>query len=354
MSNLKLKAAGLALAFALSGTAAVAETTLRLSFNQPESSPAWSQAMGPYADRLEALSAGRIQVERYPGEVLHPVADGFRAAATGITDVTSAWPLYQASSFALFHGLGLPGALPDSDIAAIPVMDELYARYLRGEYERMGVVLAFNAATPSYDILSTRPINSLDDLRGLRIRAGGSTSTQIIKRLGAVPVTMPITDTYTAFQQGVVDGVHLASADLVAYRLTEIGKHLYQVGLGRIPAPHAINASFYGQLSGDLQAIFAEAGHQGGYDYARMYTELTETAFERMEADDVTVVQVNPEDQARINELLEPMWAEFIAQNGGEDSDAAQFVTDMRELTARYGAMSDEEILALPPLEGLR
>lgn len=354
IGKLKAKTAGLALALALTGTAVTAQTALRLSFNQPATSPAWTQAMEPYAARLEALSDGQFQVQRYPGEVLHPVADGFRAAATGITDVTSAWPLYQASSFALFHGLGLPSALPDSDIATIRVMDELYAVYLREEYERLRVLLAFNAATPSYDILATRPINSLEDLRGLRIRAGGATSTQIVERLGAVPVTMPITDTYTAFQQGVVDGIFLASADMVAYRLTEVGKHHFRVGLGRIPIPHAISSGFYAQLSPELQAVMGEAGHHAGYDYARMYIALTEGAFEQMVADGVTLVEPSAEDQARMAELLEPMWEQFVAQNGGDGSVAARFADDLRALTERYAGMSDEEILALPPVEGLR
>ena len=350
----KFKAAGLALAVGLTATASFADTRLRLSYNQPETSAAWQQVMAPYAERLETLSDSELQVERYPGEVLHPVSDGFRAAATGITDVTSAWPLYQASSFALFHGLGLPGAMPTSDIATVRVMDELYARYLRNEYERMRVRLAFNASTPSYDILAATPINSLDDLRGLRIRAGGSTATEIVERLGAIPVTMSITDAYTAFQQGVVDGIILAAADMVAYRMIEVGSHYYQVGVARIAIPHAVSASFYDGLSPDLQQVVAEAGTEAGYDYARMYTGLSENALAAMEAEGVSIVVPSAEDQARIAELLAPMWDGFVEANGGAGSEASQFVADMRALRDQYEAMSDEAILSLPPVEGLR
>jgi len=357
MKTTRIKTAGMALAVALAGMAPVAaqaETEVILSYNQPATSAAWQEVMEPYAARLESLSEGEFDVARYPGEVLHPVADGFRAAATGITDITSAWPLYQASSFSLFHGLQLPGAMPDSDIATVRVMDELYATYLRDEYERMRVKLAFNASTPSYDILASQPINSLEDLRGLRIRAGGSTATEIVERLGGIPVTMAITDAYTAFQQGVVDGIILASADMVAYRMYEVGKHYYQMNAARIAIPHAINAAFYDGLSPELQAVVAEAGNQAGYDYARMYMGLTQSAIERMTEEGVTIVQASEEEQARIAELLNPMWEGFVAENGGEGSVAAAFVNDMRELRDKYEGMSDEEILALPPVEGLR
>lgn len=349
-----IRAAGLVLAMALGGTAAQAQTELKLSYNQPATSAAWTEVIAPYADRLESLSAGKLKVARYPGEVLHPVADGFRAAATGITDVTSAWPLYQASSFKLFHGLGLPGALPASDIATVRVMDELYAKHLKGEYEALRVKLAFNASTPSYDILSTKPIASLDDLKGLRIRAGGATATQIVERLGAIPVTMSITDSYTAFQQGVVDGIILASADMVAYRMIEVGKHFYEIGVARIAIPHAINAAYFDGLPADLQDVVAKAGHEAGYDYARMYMGLTEGAMAKMAEAGVTIVKASDADRARITELLSPMWDDFVKANGGAGSAAEAFVADMRALHDTYAAMSDADILALPPVEGLR
>ncbi|SFQ16343.1 TRAP transporter substrate-binding protein [Tranquillimonas alkanivorans] len=354
-----IKAAGLAVTLGFTVSAAHAEEPIevKLSYNQPASSAAWQEVMQPYADRLEELSEGRLEVVTYPGEVLHPVADGFRAAATGITDVTSAWPVYQASSFKLFHGVQLPRALPDNDLAAVRVMDEVYAKYLRDEYERLRVKLAFNAVTPGYDIMTTTPVNSLEDLEGLRIRASGSTISDIVERLGATPVTMSITDAYTAFQQGVVDGIILATADMVAYRMHEVGKYNYRLGVARVAIPHAINAQFYDSLPEDLQNVFAEAGEQAGYDYSRMYMRLTERALEEMEKEGVTVVEASDEDVARVNELLEPMWSEFVENNGGEGSAAAELVKDLRAGFERYDDMSEEELTTLQdtqPVEDLR
>ena len=165
---------------------------------------------------------------------------------------------------------------------------------------------------------------------------------------------MSITDAYTAFQQGVVDGIILASADMVAYRMIEVGKHYYRIGVARIAIPHAVNAAYYDGLSADLQAVLAEAGNVAGYDYARMYMGLTANAEERMRAEGVTIVEASAEDRALISELLTPMWDEFVAQNGGAGSAAEALVADIRETRDRLNAMSDEEILALPPVDELR
>ena len=355
MKAIKSQTIGLAAIFGLCAAAASAQQIeVKLSYNQPESSAAWQEVMQPYADKLETLSDDRLQVATYPGEVLHHVSDGFRAAATGITDVTSAWPVYQASSFELFHGVQLPGALPGSEIAAVRVMDEIYSKYLKDEYERLRVKLAFNAVTPSYDIMTVKPVNSLEDLEGLRIRAAGSTISEIVERLGATPVTMSITDAYAAFQQGVVDGIILAPADMVAYRMHEIGKYNYRVGIARVAIPHAINATFYQGLSSDLQTVFAEAGHDASLDYARMYMDLTQSALGDMKNEGVAVALPSEEDVARIDTLLAPMWDDFVETHGGEGSTAANLVADLRAAKDRYSSMSDVEILALPPVNHMR
>jgi TRAP-type transport system periplasmic protein len=359
MNFFSIRKTGLAVAAALFASIAYAQDPIevRISFNQPDTSPAWREAIKPFGDELEKESGGRFKVTHYPGEVLHTVADGFRAAATGITEVTSAWPVYSANSFKLFHAMELPMALPNSDVAAVRVVDELYPTYFKDEYERMGIYLAFNATTPTLDIMTTRPVNSLEDLKGLKIRAAGGGISQIVERLGAVPVTMTITDAYTAFQQGVVDGIILSTADMVAYRMHEVGKHNYRIGIVRVVIPHAVNKAFYDGLPDDLKTVFDTAGRNAGYNYQQMYQRLTLKALETMDAEGVSVVEASAEDLQKANELLAPMWDGFVERNAGSSPSAEQLVADLRALTEKYNAMSDEEILELKdaePVEGLR
>ena len=360
MSLLRIGKASVAVAAAiLAGNVAYAQDTVnvRISFNQPETSPAWQEAIKPFGDELEKESDGRFKVTHYPGEVLHTVADGFRAAATGITEVTSAWPVYSANSFKLFHATELPLALPASDVAAVRVVDELYPTYFKGEYERMGIYLAFNAVTPVYDILTTKPVNSIDDLKGMKIRAAGGGITQIVERLGATPVTMTITDAYTAFQQGVVDGIILSTADMVAYRMHEVGKFNYRIGVVRVAIPHAVNKAFYDGLPDDLKEVFDKAGRNASYNYEQMYTRLTAKALETMKAEGVTITDASADDLKKVNELLAPMWEAFLEKNVGSTPSAEQLEVDLRALTQKYSAVSDEDILKLKdaePVEGLR
>lgn len=347
------------LAMALTASVAQAEeVNVRISFNQAETSPAWQEAIKVFGDELESESGGRFKVTHYPGEVLHTVGDGFRATAQGITEVTSAWPVYSANSFNLFHATELPLALPDSDVAAARVVDELYPKYFRDEYERMGILLAFNAVTPQYDILTTVPVNSIEDLQGLKIRAAGGGITEIVQRLGATPVTMTISDAYTAFQQGIVDGIILSTADMVAYRMHEVGKYNYRIGVVRVAIPHAVNKQFYEGLPDDLKVVFDNAATNATYNYQMMYTRLTERALETMRDEGVEVTQASEEDLNKVNELLAPMWSSFVEANAdGAGPSAEELVSDIRALTEKYRGLTDDQILEIKdaePVDGLR
>lgn len=354
----KALCAAAALGLAAGGAFAQDKVPVRISFNQADTSPAWREVIKVFGDELEAKSNGRFQVTHYPGEVLHTVGDGFRAVATGITDISSAWPVYSVNSFNIVQGMDLPFAMPVSNVAAVRISDELYNDFLKAEYERMGILLAYNSTTPQMDILTTKPVRSLDDLRGLKIRAAGGTISKVIELLGAVPVTMTITDSYAAFQQGVVDGIVLSTADMVAYRMHEVGKYNYRIGISRVYIPSAVNKGFYNGLPDDLKTVFDSAATNAGYNYQQMYDRLTERALETMGTEGVEITIASDADRERINALVAPVWDAFVKANEGRPGPAAaDFVTRIRELAAKYGEMSDEEILALKdsaPVAGLR
>lgn len=331
---------------------------VRISFDQPETTQAWKQAMKVLGEEMERESGGRIKVKNYTGGVLHTIGDGLRAVAGGITDITSAYPVYSANSFQFYHAPGLPLALPNADLAALRVIDELYPKYFKDEYEKVGILLGFNAVTPSYDILTRNPVKSLDDLKGLKIRAAGGALTEIVERLGATPITMTITDTYTAFQQGVLDGVALNTADMAVYRLHEVGKYNYRIGVSRVPIPYGLNKDFYESLPDDLKKVVDAALLNAGYNYTGMYKSLTSDALEAMKAAGIVVTEISPEDRKRAMELLDPMWQGFVEKYPtSHGHDAKDLIADMRALSEKYGSFTDEDIRAIKdtqPVEGLR
>ncbi|MGV0878956.1 TRAP transporter substrate-binding protein DctP [Martelella sp. FLE1502] len=345
----KLKTAAIASAiFMMSGQVMAEEVTIKLSYNNPDTTLAWQSVYEPYARDLETLSDGRIKVDRYPNGVLHHVTEGFKALASGIVDVAPAYPVYMASSFQLIHAMDLPYVLPDSNIAAGRVVNEEYADYMRPEYEKMGIYLAFAGTTATYDILADVPINTLEDLKGLKIRAAGTTATEIVTRLGAVPVNISVADAYSALQSGVVDGAFLAPGDMEAYNLHEQAQHLYRTRAARVFVAIGMRKDMYDGLPEDLQNVFKEAGNNAMINMAEMYEQLTSEGLEKMAAEGVTIVEPSAEDRAEIRRRLDPMIGEFREKNKDlQDPSVDEVLSSLAALSAEYGDLSDEEVLTI-------
>ena len=162
---------------------------LRYTAHVPNSHGLYAKVFVPWSAMVTRQTGGRIRWEHYVDALLHGALDGFKAVATGVTDYTHAYATYQPGSFHLTHGLQLPFLFPNPGVAAL-VSEELYPEYLKDEYERMGVYLAHCDSTSAYDIISKTPIRSPSDIRGLKVRATGGLTAEIIRQVGAVPVVM--------------------------------------------------------------------------------------------------------------------------------------------------------------------
>lgn len=249
------------LLFLLAGVPALAQEkftyngpviTLRYSTYVPETHPSTKVAK-KWIEMVEQESNGKVKIKAFYSGVLHSAKDGFKAAVSDITDFSPAYTIYQPASFHLTHVLELPFAFKNAAVAS-KVAEELYPKYFKKEYEGMGVYLAnFNAITPA-NIFTKKPVNTLEDLKGMKIRsAGGGESAVMLKALGAVPVAMPSSESYTAFQRGTVDGVASYNTGAVGYRFDELATHMKEVHLNISGIAWAFNRKTFDGLPPELK-----------------------------------------------------------------------------------------------------
>ena len=100
--------------------------------------------------------------------------------------------------------LGFPSAWVGAGVA-----NEFYDKFRPKEWDQFRP-LAFCASTPAVIGTLTKPVRTLEDLKGLKIRGTGRIG-DIVKALGATPMPLEIVDMYEALRRGVLDG-NLGSA----------------------------------------------------------------------------------------------------------------------------------------------
>lgn len=102
----------------------------------------------------------------------------------------------------------------------------------QAEFKKFGQVYLGADVTTPYAFLSTKPIRTLADMKGLRIRAAGSVFTRFVESLGATPAQMPANELFEGLSQGVVDATYSSIPDLKNARLFDVVKYVTETNQG--------------------------------------------------------------------------------------------------------------------------
>lgn len=178
---------------------------LKLSSFLPSTHPTQTDFLEPWARELEQRTNGRVKVQIFPaGSAFGHVAKQMDQVRAGVVDIA--------------HGLtGIPrGRLPRTSIIDLPFLVQtadaashtlwrLYPDYLKDEYKGVKV-LALHAHNAGLIHTRDKPVNSMQDLQGLRLRAPSLAISMMLEELGASPVGMPPTQVYENLEKGVIDG----------------------------------------------------------------------------------------------------------------------------------------------------
>jgi TRAP-type C4-dicarboxylate transport system substrate-binding protein len=194
-----------------------------------------------------------IRITIYAGGSLGKPQDQYENTAKGICDFAYVIPSYTAGKFPLTSAIELPFIIDDCEKASIVLWDT-YEKFLREEYKDVKMLWTFVPA-PGHIHTAEKPVRTLEDLKGLKIRTPGREMARSLDKLGAVPVTMPITQVYTALERGTIDGVTMPWEIMDAYKLCEQTKYHTEVGLYTLAQVAVMNRNAYESLSPGAKEI---------------------------------------------------------------------------------------------------
>jgi TRAP-type C4-dicarboxylate transport system substrate-binding protein len=209
-----------------------------------------------YAEALYVASGGRIQMTAYQGGQLIPTADILDSVSQGIIQIGVSTPAYDVAKIDIGNLLmGMPYAWQLDDYDQLQYMSGM-TEIAREAYAEIGVHLLSLYAGGPYQMLSTKKVTSLAELRKIKVRTTSGTA-QLLKNLGVKTTFVPYEEIYTNLATGVVDAV--ISGGLADYLMTnwaEVAKYYYPQGfLSQLFCHVYINKKLWDSLPRDLQAI---------------------------------------------------------------------------------------------------
>lgn len=191
---------------ALAGMAQAQDVTWQIPTSVPEGSPYFVNFLERFADNVDALTAGRVEIEPFGAGVLVPALEVYKGVQDGVIKAGHSTPSYlvnQNPKNAIFSGF--PGGMgPEAYITWIYEDGGKEALYeMRAEEGLKSLVVGIGSS----EIMahSNVPVQTAADLKGLKYRTSGPWAEVMRDYFGAVPTVVPPGEIYTLLQRKGVD-----------------------------------------------------------------------------------------------------------------------------------------------------
>ena len=175
----------------------------------------------PWADKITAESGGELQFTIYPAMQLGGKAPQlFDQARRGTADIIWTLAGYTPGRFPRMEVFELPFMAASATVTSQAAY-EYFEAQAADEFKDVKVLLVSTHA-PGTLHMQNKPIRSLEDLKGVKVRAPTRVTNLMLKSLGATPVGMPVPQLPTAISKGVVDGALIPYEVSLPLRLHEL------------------------------------------------------------------------------------------------------------------------------------
>jgi TRAP-type C4-dicarboxylate transport system substrate-binding protein len=305
------------------GLSAAADTKIEWNHSTWGNPRAWTKGIETVAEYVKENSGGNFTIRIHYGETLSPSRQNLDGVSIGAFE--------QASMCTSYH----PGKNPVGSVLDLPflplgepdVQGAVYDDFNTGfepwleEMGRWNAVPYFTPLLPQYEFMGRgTPPNTLEDWRGMRVRALGGLGSAM-RKLGAVPTTVPAPEVYTTLERGIVQAVSFPYAYAFgSYRAHEVSKW-YTAGM-KLGTPWCLavaNVDAYNELPDEYKRLLEEgktptydAGRAGFDESLKHWEPIFDKHLERIE---YTAEQ--HEELKRVAAL--PVWEEWVQEMEGKN-----------------------------------
>ncbi len=268
-------------------------------------SPLGQNTIVIWKELVEKMSNGRIQLQLFDAGEIIPSNQVFEAVSGGVLDFglnTPAWQKGKYPAGDLFYTLP-GGVLAFNDLivwmyggGGVELEQEMYGD---------AVIVFPLGLTPPEEIWTSKPIHTLEDIKGLKIRTAGL-GTELWQELGASVVTLPGGEVLPSLQRGLINAAEFLDASMdYSLGIHEILKYRFgpPIHMSNNIFQLLINPSTWKKLPADLQAIMKNAAMVATFQgYADHWIDAIE-ANKKLEAAGIKTTKLSKADQVKAHKI---------------------------------------------------
>jgi TRAP-type C4-dicarboxylate transport system substrate-binding protein len=236
-------------------------------------------------EELKKKTGGKINSTMYAGAALGKGPEHYDIVSKGMSDMGYFTATWTPGRFPLTDVLSLAAWVDGKDVAT-EIGNAMYERVLKTEFPGVKMI-ELNGCIQAF-MWTKKPVKTLEDVKGLKIRSPGGHQTNYIKALGAEPIFIPVGDVYMAMETGTIDGLVTCPPLIISSKLYEVAKHAVVGTFGCVSEGVIMNAESWKKIPDDLKPTVDAVCHNpfktsGGLTreaYKKMVTEITDKKVE--------------------------------------------------------------------------
>ncbi|QSV47399.1 TRAP transporter substrate-binding protein [Geobacter benzoatilyticus] len=318
----------------LASGAAHAASVIKLTYaNFPPAATFPCVQMERWAKEVEKRTGGKVKVQTFPGGTLLNAKNIFEGVTSGIADIGNFAMSYQPGRFPVSEAVDLPFGFTSSRVASL-VLYDLIEKYKPREFDKVKVLTVFTC--PPTNFMTKAPVKRLADLKGMELRVAG-TSAEVAKRLGAVPVAMPQSETPEAIQKGIVKGMISSLEILQDLKFASYTPYATIANLPVVSFAVVMNKAKWNSLPADVKrALDGLSREQAAWTGEYVDRHVRDSLAWSKNNYRHQVFTLPAEDQQRVNQLLSPMIDNYVKKVSAQGLNGKQIVADVQVFKKKY------------------
>ena len=248
---------------------------LRLTMAQPGGDDPMFTKTSEFAERFNERAGGEYTIKVYPAETLVKMYETIDAVRTGAVEMANvAWGAFGGLD-PRFNSAELPFLYNNvrANAAGAEASAELYSTVFEEKFNQKALA---NQTVSGLDLISKRPVKTLEDWKGLVVGTISPTTATVTELLGGSSVVIVWTEAYSNLEKGVIDATLQGTMWMVVGKLTDVAKNVTLAYIITTCHGYTINLDVWNKMPKNLQDIMIEEAKRAAHAYDEYQIQCTE------------------------------------------------------------------------------
>jgi TRAP-type C4-dicarboxylate transport system substrate-binding protein len=303
----------------------------------------WTPTMSPparligpeFLKGLEQATGGMVKTNWNTASALGAVPELYTRIVQGIIDWGQFNAGYTPGVFPFTEMIELPIRYPSAEVLTKAMLDMYKKGFFDKEYS--DVKFLFFYSIGPYQLWSNVKIEKLEDLSGKKLRCPSPTYVEVTKAVGAVPVSMPAGEIYTAMQKGIIDATWACGDMAVAFKIGEIAKYVIMTNIGTTTQTFAMNKNSYKALPEAGKKYVADNEGKLSLFGARTFDEYNEKGFAYAREHKVETIAWSDAELKKMDAMIAPIFKTWETRLEAKGLPAKKGLTDLYQALEKLG-----------------